>query len=355
MGIIAFFVIVFILLMIIAGLCAAVFILYRKNVSASQGDIQNPSGDHLDYITGLLGRAEGERRIKAAMSQAPGFLAFIDLDNLKPINDTYGHLAGDKALKIVADILTSKGDDAIISRIGGDEFLLFKKNMNEDAIAALIEDIINAFRMRKEEEQFLTPASLSIGLCLSNPSCHYQDVYQKADKALYFTKQHGKNGYHFYHHTYSTLNKQPSVDLERLVDSIRQQGAYQGALGVEYREFTHLYEFITNMAVRYEHNIQLAMITLEPFPSTPSSFSPEALEDAMACMNIAIRNSLRNVDVCTRFSSQQFLVILTNTNTDNISMIVSRIFEQFYRSYDNANVHVHYEAANLKEDVKKES
>lgn len=349
MGIIVFFVIVFILLAIIAGLCAAVFILYRKNTTGSGRETKSSSGESSDYITGLLGRAEGERRIKVSMSQAPGFLAFIDLDNLKPINDTYGHLAGDKALKIVADILTSKGEDAVISRIGGDEFLFFKKNMDEDAIAALMEDIINDFRARKEEEQFLAPASLSIGLCLSTPSCHYQDVYQKADKALYFTKQHGKNGYHFYHHTYSTLNKRPSVDLERLVDSIRQQGAYKGALGVEYREFTHLYEFITNLAVRYEHNIQLAMITLEPFPSNPSSFSPEALEDAMACMNIAIRNSLRNVDVCTRFSSQQFLVILTNTNTDNISMIVSRIFEQFYRSYDNTNVHVHYEAANLKE------
>lgn len=348
-SVIVLFVIVIILLMFIAGLCVTIFILYKKNASVYSNDMKNPTTESSDYITGLLGRAEGERRIKAAMSQSPGFLAFIDLDNLKPINDTYGHLAGDKALKIVAEILTSRGKDAVISRIGGDEFLFFQKNMEEDAIVTLMETIINDFAARKEGEQFLSPSSLSIGLCLSTPSCRYQDVYQKADKALYFTKQHGKNGYHFYHHTYSTLNKQPSVDLARLVESIRQQGSYQGALGVEYREFTHLYEFITNMAVRYEHNIQLAMITLEPFPSNPASFSPEALEDAMACMNIAIRNSLRNVDVCTRFSSQQFLVILTNTNTDNISMIINRIFEQFYRSYDHTNIHVHYEAANLKE------
>ena len=349
MGIIVFFVIIFILLAIIIGLCATVFFLYRKSSSVYSKDMRNPTSESSDYITGLLGRAEGERRIKAALSQSPGFLAFIDLDNLKPINDTYGHLAGDRALKIVAEILTSRGEDAIISRIGGDEFLFFKKDMEEEAIATLMEDIINDFRQRKEVEQFLSPSSLSIGLCLTTPTCHYQDVYQKADKALYFTKQHGKNGYYFYHHTYSTLSQRPSVDLARLVDSIRQQGSYEGALGVEYREFTHLYEFITNLAVRYEHNIQLAMITLEPFPSTPSSFSPEALEEAMACMNVAIRNSLRNVDVCTRFSSQQFLVILTNTNTENISMIINRIFEQFYRSYDNSNIHVNYEAANLKE------
>lgn len=349
MGNVVFFVIIFILLAIIVGLCILALCLYRKTSSVYSKDMRNPTTESSDYITGLLGRAEGERKIRAALAQAPGFLAFIDLDNLKPINDTYGHLAGDRALKIVAEILSSKGDDAIISRIGGDEFLFFKSNMDEEAIVALMDDIINDFRLRKEGEQFLAPSSLSIGLCLTTPSCNYQDVYQKADKALYFTKQNGKNGYYFYHHTYSTLNQHPSVDLARLVASIRQQGAYEGALGVEYREFTHLYEFISNLAIRYEHNIQLAMITLEPFPPTPASFSPETLEEAMTCMNIAIRNSLRNVDVCTRFSSQQFLVILTNTGSENISMIINRIFDQFYRSYNNSNVHVQYETANLKD------
>ena len=290
-----------------------------------------------------------KKKIKAALTQAPGFLAFIDLDNLKPINDTYGHLAGDKALKIVGEILSSKGEDAIVSRIGGDEFLFFKTNMSEEAIVALMDSIIEDFHLRKENEQFLSPSSLSIGLCLTTPNCSYQDVYQKADKALYFTKQHGKNGYYFYHHTYSTLYQKPSVDLARLVDSIRKQGAYEGALGVDYREFTHLYEFITNLAIRYEHNIQLSMITLEPFSPSKGSFSPEILEEAMSCMNVAIRNSLRNVDVCTRFSSQQFLVILTNTGSENISMIINRIFDQFYRSYNNTNIHVNYETANLKE------
>ena len=335
-----------ILLAIIAGLFVLVIFLYLQNRAYSKNEQSNSSSDDSDYITGLLRRAEGERQIKLAMSEAPGCLAFIDLDNLKPINDTFGHLSGDKALKIVSDILSAKGSDAIISRIGGDEFLYFIKNENEDDISALMQDIIHEFHLRREEEQFLTPASLSIGLCLSTPSNHYQDVYQKADKALYFTKQHGKNGYHFYHHTYSSLTQRPSIDLERLVESIRKQGSYSGALGVEYREFTHLYEFISNLAIRYEHNIQLVMVTLEPLSS---SFPPETLEEAMTCMNAAIRTSLRNVDVCTRFSSQQFLVILTNTTTENISMIITRIFEHFYRSYDNTTVHVHYEAANLKE------
>ena len=81
--------------------------------------------DTSDYITGLLNRRDGERKIKAAMATCNGCLAFIDLDNLKPINDTYGHLAGDHAIRVVSDVLRAHGQDAVIARIGGDEFLFF--------------------------------------------------------------------------------------------------------------------------------------------------------------------------------------------------------------------------------------
>lgn len=59
--------------------------------SLIKGKHTEPQHDNSDYITGLLNRRDGERKIKAAMSQENGCLAFIDLDNLKPINDTYGH------------------------------------------------------------------------------------------------------------------------------------------------------------------------------------------------------------------------------------------------------------------------
>ena len=135
------------------------------------------------------------------------------------------------------------------------------------------------------------------------------------------------------------------------MESIRRQVAYTGPLGVDFREFTHLYEFINNLALRYQQNLQLIMITVEPYNSTKGEFSPEKLEEAMTAMHDAIRTSLRTVDVCNRFSNQQFLVILTNAATDNISMIVTRIFNKFYKLCDNKNLHLHYEAANLK-DIK---
>ena len=330
---------------IIVLLCVIVILFFWKR-SGTQGA-------HLeggDLITGLMTRKEGEKRIKAAMAEAPGCLAFIDLDNLKPINDTFGHLAGDHALKVVSEVLVNHGQDAVISRIGGDEFLFYMPDVDEGKATFIIDCIMDSFRGKRETDKVLSFASLSIGLCLSTPNDTYADVYQKADKALYFIKQNGKDAYYFYHHAFTKMNERPSVDLAKLVDSIRKQGSYKGALGVEYREFTHLYEFITNLAIRYDQNLQLIMITLEPLNAMPSAFSPEILEDAMSCMNTAIRNSLRNVDVCTRFSSQQFLIILTNAGEENISLIVDRIFGYYHKIFHDRNIHVHYEAANLKED-----
>ncbi len=307
------------------------------------------TADTSDYITGLLNRRDGERKIKAAMTQAPGCLAFIDLDNLKPINDTFGHLAGDHAIRVVSDVLKAHGQEAIIARIGGDEFLFYMKDVDEGKANFIIGCIMESFRNKRENDPFLNVASLSIGLCLSTPDSDYTNIYQCADKALYYIKQNGKDDYYFYHQAFSTVKHSPSVDLGRLVESIRRQGSYSGALGVDFREFTHLYEFINNMAVRYEQNLQLIMITIEPYSSTKGEFAPEILEEAMEHMNTAIRSSLRAVDVCTRFSNQQFLVILTNAELQNIEMIVKRIFEQFYKLCDNKSLHLHYEAADLKD------
>ena len=317
-------------------------ILKKKNNSSPQ--------DNSDYITGLLNRRDGERKIKAAMTQSAGCLAFIDLDNLKPINDTYGHLAGDHAIRVVSDVLRAHGQDAIIARVGGDEFLFYMKDVDEGKANFIIGCIMDSFRNKREVDSVLSFASLSIGLCLSTPDSNYSEVYQNADKALYYIKQHGKDDFYFYHQAFSSANQHPSVDLNRLVESMRKQGAYVGPLGVDFREFTHLYEFINNMSLRYNQNLQLIMITVEPYNSTKGEFSPEVLEDAMEHMSKAIRTSLRSVDICTRFSSQQFLVILTNAATENIEMIVTRIFNNFYKICNNKNLHLHYEAASLKEE-----
>ena len=301
--------------------------------------------DDADYLTGLLGRKSGEQRIVQAMKEQPGCLAFVDLDNLKRTNDTMGHLAGDYALMTTGAVLSEFGQNAVIARLGGDEFLYYMIGADKEKATGIIENIIKTFQKRKEQSTYLSVSSLSIGLCTTTTTDVYSDILQKADKALYHVKQSGKCGYYFYANLTDAGSPKASIDLERLISNLKKQGSYSGSLSVEYREFAKIYDFIGHLVERYEYKMQLIMITLET--TDPDNFYIDEKEQAMTCMEKVIQASLRNVDVCTRFSSEQFLVILMNAEKDDISIVTNRIFDNFYKICTDKTITLSYDIAEL--------
>ena len=84
--------------------------------------------DEYDYLTEMLNRRSGEYRVAEHLTQGEGALAIIDLDNFKMVNDTYGHMMGDYALKQVADVLKMHQKKHIVFRMAGDEFIIFIKD-----------------------------------------------------------------------------------------------------------------------------------------------------------------------------------------------------------------------------------
>lgn len=85
----------------------------------AQADTKN-----YDFLTGLPMRSLGERLAAELMQEHNGCLIFLDMDNLKRINDIYGHTAGDRALKLLGNMLAKYTGHGIASRLGGDEFLI---------------------------------------------------------------------------------------------------------------------------------------------------------------------------------------------------------------------------------------
>jgi diguanylate cyclase (GGDEF)-like protein/PAS domain S-box-containing protein len=150
-----------------------------------------------DSLTGLPNRALLLDRLDQALARAarsgrPCALLFLDLDNFKQVNDTFGHAAGDKVLIAVADRLRDAirpGDS--VARLGGDEFVVLAENIEEPSVAVTI-----AKRARARIAQALTigPGTLSvtcsIGIALSD--YHSADgLLQEADLALYRSKESG--------------------------------------------------------------------------------------------------------------------------------------------------------------------
>ena len=286
------------------------------------------AADDIDIISGVLSRSAGEAAIAQSMREQGGCFVFFDVDNLKKINDTNGHKAGDKALRLMGDVLLRNGDERLCCRLGGDEFLLFLRGVTREKAEERVRRIMADYEQGKCADVEIAAASLSAGIAVCTPADTYSKAYNMADKALYHVKQNGKNGYSFYNNDTETEGY-GQLDVNRLVEAIRNSGSYEGALDVEYRQFAKLYEFIGNLEKRFSHPFRLIMITLESANGDASG--GVELEKAMFYMEQSIRQTVRNVDVITRYSRRQFLVILLGAEPEGVQIAVDRIFRGYYK------------------------
>ena len=298
--------------------------------------------DSYDFLTGLPVRSKGEILIAQMMQEHDGGLVFVDMDNLKKLNDVYGHKAGDRALKLLGNILKDAGDNSIACRLGGGEFLLFLPDYSKDEIHACVKHIFFEFAKAKEDDVELRCADLSAGMSLSTNGATFEKCYREADKALYFVKQNGKGNYMFYHDM--PLDRGMSgtgKDLELVAKALQQSGSYTGALDLDYRAFAKVYEYVNSLGERYRHKCYLVMVTMETFPDRMIYI--EHIEEALGCMENAIREKIRKVDVCTRFSSMQYLIILFEAQEDRIANVMDRTFAQYNELYGKDDFIPRYE------------
>ncbi|MHC8364513.1 GGDEF domain-containing protein [Pseudomonas sp. ZT5P21] len=154
----------------------------------------------IDPLTGLPNRAAWSERLDHEISQWQQhgntlLLAMLDLDHFKRINDNYGHLAGDKVLKIIASVLRKRlrGTD-FIARFGGEEFVLLMPGTVPAAGAKLLENLrvsIEACPFHFKGEP--VTITVSMGMTAFKPGEHSDQVLKRADQALYRAKHAGRN------------------------------------------------------------------------------------------------------------------------------------------------------------------
>ena len=153
-----------------------------------------------DPLTGLNNRRRFVQYLNARAQSPQGegqrlYALMLDLDRLKHINDTYGHLKGDEVLKQFALTLKSvfrKSD--IVYRMGGDEFIGFAGNSSQPELAAerIMERLYG--RLREQQERGIQ-IQCSAGIFIGSKKSSYSDFYSMADRALYAAKRSGKNKY----------------------------------------------------------------------------------------------------------------------------------------------------------------
>ena len=299
-----------------------------------------------DYLTGVLSKRKGESEIAAGLHAAGGCLMILDLDHFKRINQTHGHLAGDYALKMTADVLREVCGKDIVCRTGGDEFLYFGEGIKtRDDAVAMVDQILQTFAAKQEQADILKETQLSIGISLSGMDGHeFDELYQRADKALYHVKQNENIRYGFYHSAgIASSPEQSKSDLDTVINLLRQSEEQEGAFQVDYAEFAHIYDFMNRFSERSQQSTQLLLFTL--FSSDGSDIKLERMEVAMQCMEQAICKSLRGVDVGTRYSSSQFLVVLMGTEKENVRIVTDRIIQNYFKLYGNKDITLTFDIA----------
>ncbi|WP_419882167.1 EAL domain-containing protein [Peribacillus sp. B-H-3] len=174
---------------------------------------------YYDSLTGLPNRNMLNRKLNSILNN-PGdkslAVIFLDLDRFKLINDTKGHTTGDLLLRKAGERLTySVQNEGVVSRQGGDEFLILLENTDKQKAEKVARRILDSFAppfYLDMEEYFITP---SIGISLCPADGEDQDTLIKhADNAMYLAKDAGKNTFRFYSRDLDNMSMR-KMELEK--------------------------------------------------------------------------------------------------------------------------------------------
>ena len=157
-----------------------------------------------DSMTKLYNRVSGREIVESYLDRKNPYescgMLVMDVDYFKGVNDSYGHLFGDKVLIKISQLLMDHFDKkAVVSRVGGDEFVVFFYDIDNNQLVSRIGGFFDDIKTLTFEENDYIP-TCSIGVCFvpkNASNCSYDQIFQNADWALYQAKKRGRNRYVF--------------------------------------------------------------------------------------------------------------------------------------------------------------
>jgi diguanylate cyclase len=173
----------------------------KNKISLRKSNLHLSEISQKDGLTGLLNRAFWEDSLvaefkKLSVTEVISTLIIFDIDHFKKVNDTYGHGAGDDVIRQTAALLkqTTRHSD-LCGRYGGEEFTVYLPDTSADQALYFAE------RLRKRIESTIVHTeaedikfTISLGICEYNGTIHsHTNWLEYADKALYYSKEHGRN------------------------------------------------------------------------------------------------------------------------------------------------------------------
>ncbi len=303
-----------------------------------------------DKLTGFFNKSATEQKMTDLCMLGYGMMMILDLDNFKLVNDIYGHEMGDRVLESFADI-TKKNTRAndVLCRIGGDEFLVFFVNTNDEhavqAFSRRLNDSLIAECKRLMGDEFNVPIGVSVGCVhVTKEGGDYKELFSYADKALYQVKQNGKHGYSIYDPDDFDPNEvtNAKVELEHMITLCEERGRIDEAMLVGRDAFVWTYRFMMRYAKRYRRTVTKMLISMDP----AENMKKEEFLIAVDEFADLLKKTLRKNDVITKSKKNSFFILLPEQMDDrieeNTDIIITRIMKKWEKNPMSKRIKISY-------------
>lgn len=301
-----------------------------------------------DDLTGVYNRSSGERIMKRVLAKSACCLMLFNIDRFSRINEVDGFVYGDFLVREMVKCISRIREDAVISRFGEDEFaVLFEDVVSDEKAVELAERFYQILGQQAGHNPDLELLSVSIGIVTGmRGQDAYASLIQNVDKALYFVKQQGGGTYYFYHSkTPVNEGRMSSVDLKKFLKRIGSNVS-PGEQFFSYPEMEQFYERIREQRESAENRAVLIMFTI--MSEDGKKVSIEERDRVMRFLEKSINHLMHSSDAMARYSSSQWIVMLSDVSNDRHQTVADRVMEGFYKMYDRRELVVHYDMKELK-------
>jgi diguanylate cyclase (GGDEF)-like protein/PAS domain S-box-containing protein len=184
-----------------------------------------------DTLTGLINRREFENRLGAALDKISDnnedthALLYVDLDQFKVVNDTFGHIAGDALLRQLSESIQANiRSSDVLARLGGDEFGILLERCSQERAVEVAEAIRGSLEgYRFEWKDSFTTVRCSIGVVLvTSENADVAGLMSSADVACYSAKDMGRNQVHFYRDSDASLRHEEMKWVSRITSAVEE-------------------------------------------------------------------------------------------------------------------------------------
>jgi diguanylate cyclase (GGDEF)-like protein len=310
----------------------------------------------IDPLTRVLNRRGLEHDIAQRMMQhevnnSPDCLAIIDIDHFKHFNDRYGHQTGDAILAAVAQTLKRVlRDNDSIARYGGEEFALLLSSDSLEQNQQIAERMRTTIESTVFEHDGLKHRlTVSIGMAQIMQKEDISAVFQRADAALYCSKESGRNCAHHHNGSQTHPFGDGLVVLEIDVPEHKLMARQpQELYGDETTGLPTLKVFVEEFrrraaeAQRYDFDMTLALIAVRDYRE---SYDQRAQNHVLRTVARLIGSVIRESDLVARYSQNQFCVLLPWTSHEQSMIPLGRLQQNAAAYKDAQYAHISFEVA----------